>query len=306
MTSISSKRFFYNWTAAFLLLLIGLPYAFLLNASISLLQAPAQKLEITDVLFQDFQGRWQSDFSMDAGGEVSMTFRIAGFRRERGESQSGLWEWEEQVHLQYNIELRDPSGVLLEPPKTDEINVRLGPRDEKWQPKINWSAKVPPSAPGGNYQIQIRVKDLLNNQEVSRNISFPVMGQPVNAAIALEIQQLEFATSATGPWFSRRVYSISETVHVRYKVVGFQISAAKEVWVEQDWSIIDPQGNIVVSRTDASVDKSQSNYPPRFLPTSFDMKLQDAVPGEYTLRIQLRDRIGITESSLETNFAMRP
>ena len=306
MISKSSKRFYYFWTATILLSFTHLPFAFQLCASSSLMQTTAQKLAITDVLFQDFQGLWQSYFSMDAGGEVSLMFRIAGFRRDRGESQSGLWEWEEAVQLHYNIELRDPSGVVLEPSKTNQIKVRLGPRDEKWQPKINWSAKIPLSAPGGNYQIQIRVKDMLINQEAARIVSFPVLGQQVNSASALELQQLEFSNSAAGPWFSRRVYTISDTIHVRYKVVGFQISVAKEVWVEQDWSIIDPQGNPVVSKTEASVDKIQINYPPRFLPTTFQVKLQDAVPGEYILRILLRDRIGSTESMHETILAMRP
>ncbi|MBI1955579.1 MAG: hypothetical protein HYS38_04225 [Acidobacteria bacterium] len=269
-------------------------------------QSPANPLKIVGVLFADFRGEPSAHFSMPAGGEVTLTFQVEGFQRQRGESQSGLWEWEEQVHLRYEVELRDPQGQMVQPKEEGEIKTRLSPRDQQWQPRIHWSALVPASAPSGDYKIHILVIDQLSGRQTTYLAPFRVLGETIQPAASLQVEQLEYASSAGGPWFPRRFFAPADTIRVRHKVVGFRVSPTKEVWVEQDWTVLNAEGNVVVTQINATVDKRQSFYPPRFLSTMFDVKLQDPAPGEYTLRIGVRDRIGQQETSYDSTFTVRP
>ena len=277
-----------------------------LCAASPLAQSPANPLRIVGVLFADFRGEPSAQFSLQAGGEVSLNFQVEGFQRQRGESQSGLWEWEEQVHLTYEVEMRDPQGQMVQPQEEGEVKTRLSPRDQQWQPRIHWSALVPASAPSGDYPIRILVTDQIGHQQATHLATLRVRGESVRAADSLQVEQLEYASSAGGPWFPRRFFAPPDTIQVRYKVAGFRVSPTKEIWVEQDWTVLDSEGNVVVSQSNATVEKRQSFYPPRFLSTTFDVKLQDPAPGEYTLRIVVRDQFGQQETSYESTFTVRP
>ena len=277
-----------------------------LCAAIPLAQSPANPLQIVGVLFAGFRGEPSAHFSMPAGGEVTLTFQVEGFQRQRGESRSGLWEWEEQVHLTYEVELRDPKGQLVQPQEEGAVKTSLSPRDQQWQPRIHWSALVPASAPSGDYKIHILVIDQLSDRQTTHLALFRVLGESIQPANSLQVEQLEYASSAGGPWFPRRFFAPPDTIQVRYKVAGFRVSPTKEIWVEQDWTVLDSEGNVVVSQSNATVEKRQSFYPPRFLSTTFDVKLQDPAPGEYTLRIGVRDRNGQQETAYESTFTIRP
>ena len=182
----------------------------------------------------------------------------------------------------------------------------MSPRDQQWQPRIHWSALVPASAPSGDYPIRILVTDQLGHRQTTYLATFQVLGESVRAADSLQVEQLEYASSAGGPWFSRLFFAPADTIRVRYKVAGFRVSPTKEVWVEQDWTVLDSEGKVVLTQTNATVDKRQSFYPPRFLATTFDVKLKDPAPGEYTLRIGVRDLTGPQETSYDSTFTIRP
>lgn len=288
--------------AALALLIFYSGFAF--RSAAAALQKKADVLKVADVLFEDYSGWLSPSFQMKAGGDVVLTFRVQGFSRLPGKSESGLPE--DRVSLQYEIELRDPQGVLVQPAGRGEVETTVGPRDDQWTPKIRWAASVPASAPIGNYQIQIRVNDRIAGQNVAEKVSFRVQGEAFQPAGALQVQQVEYARSEKGPWFAELYFSLRDRIHVRHKIVGFGVSAEQEVWVEQDWTVLDAEGRTVVAQGNASVEKFQSFYPPRFLSTLFDLNLQDPRPGAYTLRIAVRDRIGQQTASLDSRFVLRP
>ncbi|OFW11039.1 MAG: hypothetical protein A3H27_17715 [Acidobacteria bacterium RIFCSPLOWO2_02_FULL_59_13] len=264
----------------------------------------ADGLKITGVLFEDFDGSLLPRFTMTAGGDVILTFRVEGFHREEGLDQSGLPEY--HVKLQYDVELQDPQGVLVSPPETDEIEAYLGLRDDDWTPKIRWSASIPAYAPAGDYQIRLQVRDLLDEQEAKASASFRVVGEQFRAAPTLEVQQVEYAGAEAGPWFRQRYFSLHEPVHIRYRVAGFAVSPEKEIWVEQDWQVLDENQQVIVNQENTLVERQQRFYPPRFLATRFQLRLDDPKPGAYTLRITVRDRIAQQSISLDSTFFFRP
>lgn len=275
-----------------------------LSPAVASAQEATARLEVVDIFFEDEYGEPVERYETKAGGDVVLTFRVTGFGRRAGTDASGLPE--DQVRLQYDVELRDPSGAMVKPVDHGEVNTTLGPRDTAWQPRIHWSAPVPAYAPGGDYRIQIRVHDAVAGKEVLQKVSFRVRGVSVRESNSLEIPGLEYGRSEEGPWFSEGYFSWRDPIHVRYQVTGFQISPEKQVWVEQDWAVLDGEGRVVMTRENATVEKSQSFYPPRYLSTFFSLKLDDPQPGAYLLRIDIRDQIGQQVTSYESKFFLRP
>ena len=131
-------------------------------------------------------------------------------------------------------------------------------------------------------------------------------GETIQPSESLAIQQIEYAASENGPWYPRRYFPPGNPIYVRYKIVGFRVSPEQEVWVEQDWAVLDSEGRAIVSQENAVQNKQQSFYPPRVLPTTFDLKLTDPKPGMYTLRIVIRDRVGEQTISADSNFFLQP
>ncbi|MBI2818038.1 MAG: hypothetical protein HYX72_13980 [Acidobacteria bacterium] len=271
-------------------------------------QAPSQKqnsgLRVTEVFFLDFKGAPTPRWAMKPGEEVALDFRIDGFGREEAVNKEGLRE--QRIHLTYQVELHDPQGYLVEPAKSGEIITTLTPQDAEWRPKINWSAKVPPAAPGGNYAVLIHVSDLIAKRETDKTVSFRVLGQGVSASDALRISEVEYSNSERGPWNPERYFAPSETIWVRYRITGFRVSPEKQVWVEQDWAVLDESGNEIVSQPNAAVTNEASYYPPRFVSTNFTLALKNPKPGKYTLRIVAHDRISGESTTVDSDFFLRP
>jgi hypothetical protein len=279
--------------------------ALLPSASMKLFaQKPASELKIVDVLFEDYNGDVTSRWQMKAGQEVSLSFRVEGFGRLPVDSQDGLHHV--RVTLQYQIALHDPLGVLVIPKEQGSIETTLSPQDAEWRPKIHWSARVPATAPGGDYHVRIELNDRISNQQFVKDVSFLVRGEAVETSNHLQLDHVEYSNSEAGPWSSERYFSPTESIWVRYRVVGFTVSPDKHVWLEQDWTVLNESGKVVVDQKNAAVQTETGFYPPRFLPTTFNVNLRDAKPGKYTLQIVLRDRIGEQGATFESNFFIRP
>ena len=261
-------------------------------------------LRIGDVQFEDEHGDVRYSLIADAGTDVVMSFWVDGFERVRVEQPGEIPE--ERVHLQYEAELRDPRGVPVAPAESGEVDTTLGPRDEDWSPRIRWSTSLPSFALPGIYRVQLRVQDVQSGEETTGSVPVRVRGERVQVEALLGVQQLEYANTKGGPWFPRRFFAPQRPIHVRYKVAGFQVSSENEIWVEQDWTVLDADGNEIVSQRNVIVDHETYFYPPRFLQAVLELSLEDPQPGTYTFRIAIRDRIGGQSVSANSEFFLRP
>ncbi len=261
-------------------------------------------LRIDDVQFEDEHGDVRYSLITDAGTDVVMSFWVDGFERVRVEQPGEIPE--ERVHLQYEAELRDPQGVLMAPGESGEVDTILGPRDADWGPRIRWAASLPSYALPGIYRVQLHVKDVQSGEETTGSVPVRVRGERVQVEALLGVQQLEYANTRGGPWFPRRFFAPQRPIHVRYKVAGFQVSPDNEIWVEQDWTVLDADGNEIVSQQNVIVDHETYFYPPRFLQAVLELGLEDPQPGTYTFRIAIRDRIGGQSVSTNSEFFVRP
>ncbi len=259
---------------------------------------------VVDLFLDDFRGTRASRVEVRAGEEVGMTFRLEGFERLEGLDESGFPEY--GVHLEYEIELRDTDGTLVQPMTPGTAETRLGPQDDAWRPLVEWSARIPETGPSGEYEILIRAKDAMGDQQAEKRITLGVRGMRVEPSPTLLIRQVEFARSPEGPWRPLWYFALRDTIFVRYRIVGFQSSPDHEVWVEQDWSVYNEEGETLVSQANAKEEKRQDFYLPRFLSTDFSLRLEDPQPGEYRLQIAIRDREGGQETMAESRFVLRP
>lgn len=264
----------------------------------------AGPLKIVDALFEDYDGFPRPQLEIKAGGEAVLNFRVEGFERREGRNAADYPEY--HVSLQYEVALRDPKGILVVPIKTAQIQQVLGPRDDTWRALVRWSAVIPKWAPSGTYPIEIRVQDEIGEQQAEKSVNLRVRGDAPPPAEGFRAEGLGFARSADGPWTSTRYFALHDPVYVHFKVVGFDVSSDKRIWVEQDWTVLDEQGRVVIHEQNAVDQQTQDFYPPRFLNTNFQVLLDDPQPGAYTLRIALRDRIGEKTDSEQATFHLRP
>ena len=258
---------------------------------------------ITDVLFEDYNGALYSRWEMKPGEEVALTFRVESFGRQEQLDKEGLRE--DRVELHYQIELRDPEDVPVTPEQSGDINTTLRPQDRDWRPKVDWTAKIPPTAPGGEYGIRILLSDRIAQKDVERKVNFRVAGPRLAPQNRLVVRQLEYANSERGPWSRERYFAPSETIWVRYQVAGFGLSPEKQLSVEEDWSVLDEEGKIITTKPVAMVEDQQSFYPPHFLTAEFSLNLQAPKPGKYTLRITVRDKIRGQSAEFDSDFFLR-
>jgi hypothetical protein len=264
----------------------------------------AGPLKIVNVLFEDYQGWPSPQLTMRAGGEAVLSFRLEGFERLEGRDANDYPEY--RVRLEYEIEMRDPYGVLVVPAKKDTLEPVLGPQDDAWVPLVQWSAVIPRWAPSGDYPIRIRARDGIGEQSAELTARLRVRGEEVPAVDALRAHDLVFARTPDGPWSPSRYFALSDPIYVQFHVVGYRIAPDRRVWVEQDWTVLDEQGNVLIHQQNVVQEQSQEFYPPRFLTTNFRVELDDPQPGAYTLQIALRDRIGDQTYSQEAAFHIRP
>jgi hypothetical protein len=261
-------------------------------------------LKIVDVFFEDYDGWPAPRLIAPAGSEAVLNFRMDGFERLEGRDANDYPEY--RVRLRYDVELRDPEGVLVVPAEEGQIQPVLGPQDDTWSPLVRWSAAIPAWAPSGDYAIHIRARDEIGEQDTEHTATLQVRGERLQATDELQTDGLEFGRTPDGPWTSTRYFALDDPVYVRFHVVGYRVSPQKRVWVEQDWTVLDEEGNVIIRQENAVQDQLREFYPPRFLTTNFHVEFDDPQPGSYTLQVDLRDRVGDQAYSQEVQFNLRP
>jgi hypothetical protein len=127
------------------------------------------------------------------------------------------------------------------------------------------------------------------------------------ASAKLEIVNVEAAHGYLGP--ERKVLEIypQDELLVRYRVTGVQVDAAGKTDVESETKLINPRGKTVFE-TKPTIREELSlggNTFPSF--TVLDVPPPDkAPPGEYTLIVQVRDRISKETASFERKLTVKP
>jgi len=261
-------------------------------------------LKVADLRFDNYLGVVSPNLEIKSGEEVGMKFFVEGFSRDERKDESGRPEY--RIQLSYSIDVSDPEGKPLQPTTTGKIQTFLSLQDDVWRPGIEWSARIPETAPSGRYPITIHLVDEIGNQTVEQTAVLRVVGNPLKTSGQFEILQIEFAPTDDGPWRPIWYFDLRSPVFIRYKVAGYAVSAEKQISVEQDWAVLDAEGKEIVSQPAATLEESRGYYPPRFIQSFFSLTLRDPRPGSYTIRIEAHDNIADKTSTATARFVLRP
>lgn len=260
-------------------------------------QSRGADLTIVDAFFEDYDRSIIREQKLRAGETLYLSFRVAGFKPDE----------KHRVKLGYWIDLVDPQDIRLTETMSDKIEQTLAPEDEKWRPKAEYSAVVPTYAPSGEYHVNILVRDEVAGKEVRQQMRFMVRGETIEPSETLAVRNFEFADSEDGKAKPTPAYTRGTTLWARFRVVGFRVSPDKRIHVEDDLSVLDPEGKVLFEKPQAAVENYTMYYPPRFLTASFNLELQPQVkPGDYILRLTIRDLLGKQETRHESKFTVLP
>jgi hypothetical protein len=256
----------------------------------------ADKLSIIDAYFEDPEHRVVRNLTLNAGETCFFTFKVSGFRTDP----------KHNMQLEYRVQFLDPNGVPVVEDFADKTEATLSPQDANWLPKIDWERVVPTFAPGGDYQLKIHVEDKIGKATADFEASFKVRGETANAGDKLGVQQFIFSDTENGRQKNSDVYHQGTTLWARFKLTGYKIED-KSYNVEQDLTILDAGGKAIYTSPNAAVEKNRMFYPPHVLSTSFNLDVsKDVRAGEYTLRLDIRDKIGNQTATYESKFHVEP
>jgi hypothetical protein len=261
-------------------------------------------LAVTDLRFDNFLGVVSPKLEVKSGDEAGMKFFVEGFSRQEQKDDSGRPEY--RVQLSYSIDITDPEGKSVQPTTTGKVETLLGIQDEAWRPGVEWSVRIPETAPSGAYPVVIRLLDEIGHQAIEHTATLRVRGISIKTSGQFEIAQVEFAPTDNGPWRPIWYFDSGSPVFVRYNIIGYTVSPDKQISVEQDWALIDEEGKEVIRQPAAMVEESRAYYPPRFIQSYFSVSLRDPLPGPYKIRIDARDKVGDQACSAEARFVLRP
>ncbi len=269
----------------------------LLGAPAAMAQATrGSELAVVDAFFEDADRTLVRQQHLPAGETLYLSFRIAGYRPDA----------QQRVRLTYWVDCADPQHAPLAETFSEKIEATLAPQDENWRPKISWAVAVPASAPTGEYQVAIRVRDEIAGREVRHQMPFKVRGQAVEPSETLVVRNFEFADAEDGKPKVSATFTRASTLWARFRVVGYRVAPDKQIWVEQDLTVLDGEGKTLYSQPNAALEKYAIFYPPRFLPASFSLDLQPKLKlGEYTIRLDFRDRVGEQKLRYEARFTVK-
>ncbi len=253
------------------------------------------KLAIVDAFFEDPDRRIVRSLILNAGETVYFSFHVSGFKQDA------------KMHMQlhYTVQLLDPQGQPVVEEFSDDKEATLSPMDQNWTPKFDYQRVLPTFAPAGDYTLKVQVEDKLAKATTDFQGTFKVRGETIQPGDKLSVHQFIFSDTENGRQKNDDVYRQGTTLWARFKLTGYKVED-KAWWVEQELSILDAGGNVLFSNPTQS-EKNRLFYPPRVLSTSFNLDISKGVkPGEYTLRLKIRDKLTNQETSYDAKFKVEP
>jgi hypothetical protein len=235
-------------------------------------------------------------FRFGRGETVFVRFRIQGFARSP----------DARIDLACTLEAVDGRGVRLAPSEQKQIQTELTPEDKDWLPVVRHEFVIPPLADPGAYRVLISVEDRLAGRRAKAEIPFQVRGPSVEPSDTLVARNFRFLKGEDGPLVEGRpIYARGEMLWARFEITGYRIGEGNRIEVEYGLSVLGPTGKEIYSEPQAALEKSTPFYPHRYLPGLLSLNLEKAEPGDYTLVLKIRDRVGGQECESSHPFQVR-
>ncbi len=231
------------------------------------------------------------------GETVWFSARVAGFQSQAaGDNRN--------VKLSWQVQVMDPAGVAVVPPKTGRLDESLRSQDKDWVPKFVVSFLLPSFVPGGNYHIPVTVKDELAGSEISGDLEFHVRAESIEPSASFVIRDFRFLreendTEALHPPV---VYRPGAMLWAKFEMAGYQFGENHKFSVDYGLAVLNADGKELFAQPEAAAESKESFYPQLRVPGALSLHLDPNVPAAtYTLVVTVRDKIGgVTAEQRET------
>jgi len=237
------------------------------------------------------------EFIFGPGETVFLSFLIQGYKVSP----------QNRIHLECRVEASDSGGTPLAEPFQREIQAELAPEDKDWMPLVRHSVPVPPLGDPGTYHIRIAVRDLLAGAEAKSEIPFRAGGLDVAPSDTLVVRNFRFLRREEdrAP-LPVAAYRPGDTLWARFEIRGYKYGEKNQVHVEYGLEVLGPTGKSLYQEPQAAIEQSSSFYPKRYLTGSLSLNLQaNARPGDYTIVLRVRDRVGDQLSETRHGFRIQ-
>lgn len=156
------------------------------------------------------------------------------------------------------------------------------------------SLVLPPELPAGKYTMSVSFRDNLAGE--SAQFQREIVLKPTEFAIASP----RFYYDADGKVPAPAAGLVSETLHVKLRVIGFDRSQGK-IDTDMEMEVLDSAGKSVMPnpiRAQLQNDKPDVVQKAPYLTFSGELSLNRA--GDFTLRVKVNDRVGKKSAQFET------
>ena len=233
------------------------------------------------------------------GETVYLEFKIAGFRVDD----------DYRMKTAYRVDFLGPTGIRFALSEAGDISEEIFPQDDDWLPVVRVSPRVPQFAESGPFKIIVTAVDrLAGNDEITLNFPVYVRGENVEPGKELTIRNLVFSADKAGEAVAEPVYQAGETVWARFYITGYFLAPDNSFDVESSLTVTEGEGDAekVLFRFESSGERGSPFYPRRRLPAEFRLDLDDDLaPGDYTVLIAVRDKLGDTTFESRRTFTVK-
>lgn len=253
--------------------------------------------------FRQFEGGppFPSGTSLREGDALAFQVFVSGFQTVPG-------DFEDKVHLKYEVSIRDTKQRLLAEPLSGKIETTIGEEDKKenWKPKIEGQFYLPLYLLSATHQLHINVTDMIAKKEISSAYPFSVEGPSFTESSKLSLRDFHFYRTETdkNP-LEILAFRAADPIFARFLITGFQSSKEKLVNVTYGIRVTNAEDKVLFEQPVAAEEIRNFNYPPGYLPGAVGLHLSPNTPkGLYTVSVFLKDRISHQEITTSYTFSI--
>lgn len=222
------------------------------------------------------------------GETAYFSCRLAGYKIDKRK------EDDQHVKLSWELDVFDPAGVAITPPKSGVIDARVLTEDKNWLPKFLSSFLVPPFAPSGDYRISVKAKDELAGSEVHADLNFRVKGHDVEPSPTLVTRNLLFLRSEDDKFgMKEAVYHPGSMLWARFDVTGYKYGEKNLFSVDYGLAVESADGKQLFAQPSAAAESDSTFYPQPYVPGMISLSLdKNVTPSSYVLVLTVHDKVG--------------
>jgi len=231
-----------------------------------------------------------------AGEVLYLSYRVSGYVVK-----------DEKVDLRWQMYTTDADGLLLAPIEHGAFKDEVTFNDKAWLPRVDHAVPLPPQLYAGDYLIHLRVSDEAAQGIVEQTVPFRVRGRTKEKLEAILIRSLHFYRGEDDPTpIDPVAYHPGATVWARFEMAGYQFGEKNAFDVEYGLAVYRPSGEKLYEQPLAANEHDAPFYPKFWLMGGFSLNLgADLSPGEYTVKVQVRDKLAKTVGEQSATFQVK-